>query len=266
MKKHVLGKAMGIALAMIMVCAGCGNEAVNSSNEVVTSSNEAANSSNETTTSSNEAANSSNEVATSSNEAANSSNETTNSSNEAESQVDVQTQSTQSKDDTMMFSAEEAIAIAEEGMKAIKEKNAERMVQYTDIEVVYYMQNKNLQGKELVDEVASIMSDSSSNLGIVENYQNWENVEFYDAQLLSADEIKELNAFTMDGDMAMLKDAEGIDYNIENAYKLKVNYDGMEEGMVSYMLIISVNGEWKLDIYIAPMKDMMEAIIQMSDF
>lgn len=193
----------------------------------------------------------------------------------AESAMEEKEESTvensESPDSSTVFSADEAIAIAEEGFKAMREKDAERMVKYINMEVFYYIANgEYIDGEKLVAELAAVMSESESDegyndLGIVGNYSTLENVEFYDAQLFSTDELGELNEFISNDDTILWGEAESLEYNIESAYKLKLNYDGIEEesieeGNEPYVLVVCANGEWKLDICISVMKDVYDVL------
>ncbi len=168
---------------------------------------------------------------------------------------------------TAELSADEVIAIATDGFQAIKEMNPEEMIKRTNIELLYYMANTEKADDEEILEVITAMAnnktDDYNSMGIVGSYAEMENVEFYDVQRISEEELVELNDVVSDGDMPMLKEIQDYQYRIENAYKLQMNYDGMVEGKDSYMLIVYANNQWELDVCIAVMRDAYQMIIEM---
>ncbi len=161
----------------------------------------------------------------------------------------------------------EAIAIAETGFRAIKEMNPEEMIKYTNIELLYYMgHGENADDEKMLEEVTALvneMDEDYNSLGIVGHYAAIENIELYDAKPVSTEEIEELNAMLSDGDLAMLGGIQDYKYNIENAYKISMNYDGIEESQESYVLVVYANGQWELDVCLAAMRDTYRMITQM---
>lgn len=167
-------------------------------------------------------------------------------------------------DEEEELSAEEVIAIAEEGFKAIKDKNPEEMIKYTNVELLYYARRtEKADDEKLVEEITDIVSEADedyNSLGVVGHYAAMENIELYAPQLISTEEIDELNAMVLGSDFAILRDNQAYQYKVEKAYKLQMSYDGMEE---DYVLVVYANGEWELDLCIAFMRDTYSMIMQM---
>lgn len=167
------------------------------------------------------------------------------------------------------FSEDDALAIAEGGFKAMKEKDSANMVKYINMDIFYYSANKKyLDEEELINAIDSVIKESSdtyNSLGIIGIFGALENVEFYDVQPFPAEEINKLNEFVINEEL--LGEADSFNYNIENAYKLKVSYDGVEEegfeeGNEPYVLVVYANGEWKLDICVSIMKELYDSLPQ----
>lgn len=165
------------------------------------------------------------------------------------------------------LSAEEAIAIAEDGFRAIKEMRTEEMIKYTDIELLYYMGHAEKADEEkMLEEITALVNERDedyNSFGIVGHYAAIENIELYDAEPISVEEIDELNAMLSDGDLTMFGKIPDYQYNVENAYRLQMSYDGMEEGQESYVLVVCANDHWELDICLASMRDTYRMIMQM---
>ena len=163
------------------------------------------------------------------------------------------------------LSEEEVIAIAEDGFRAIKEMSPEEMIKYTNIELLYYMGHaEKADDEKMIDEITDLVSEMEegyNSLGIVGHYAAIENIELYDAKPISIEEIDELNAMLLNSDFAMLGGIQDYQYNIENAYKLQMSYDGMEENQESYMLVVCANGQWELDVCLAVMRDTYRMIM-----
>ena len=166
------------------------------------------------------------------------------------------------EDEEEELSAEEVIAIAEEGFKAIKDKNPEEMIKYTNVELLYYARRtEKADDEKLVEEITDIVSEADedyNSLGVVGHYAAMENIELYAPQLISTEEIDELNAMVLGSDFAILRDNQAYQYKVEKAYKLQMSYDGMEE---DYVLVVYANGQWELDVCIAFMKDTYRMIM-----
>lgn len=164
-------------------------------------------------------------------------------------------------------SDEEVIVIAEDGFQAIKELNPKEMIKRTDIELLYYMgQTEKADDETILEAITTLVNEKTedyNSLGAVGNYVAMENVEFNDVQPISEEELVELNDVVSDGDMAMLKEIQNYQYRIEEAYKVQMSYDGMDEGQESYMLVVCANGQWKLDVCIATMWDMYRMMMEM---
>lgn len=170
------------------------------------------------------------------------------------------------------FSEEDALAIAEGGFQAMKEKNSANMVKYINMDIFYYVANKEyLDEEELINAIDSVIkesSDSYNSLGIIGIFGAYENVEFYDIQPFPDEELNNLNEFVINE--KLLGEADSFDYNIENAYKLKISYDGIEEesfeeGDEPYVLVVYANGEWKLDVFVSIMKELYDSLSQMQN-
>ena len=168
-------------------------------------------------------------------------------------------------DEEEELSAEEVIAIAEEGFKAIKDKNPEEMIKYTNVELLYYARRtEKADDEKLVEEITDIVSEADedyNSLGVVGHYATMENIELYDPKLISTEEIEELNAMVFGSDFSILREIQDYQYKAEKAYKLQMSYDGMEEEQKDYVLVVYANGQWELDVCIAFMKDTYRMIM-----
>lgn len=166
------------------------------------------------------------------------------------------------------LSEEDAIAIANDGFRVIKEMNAEQMIQYTNIELLYYMgRGQEVDSETMFAEITALVNEwdeDYNNLGIVGHYAVIENIKLYNAELISTEELNELNAMLSNDDLAIFKGIPDDQYNIENAYKLQMSYDGIEKGQESYVLLVYVNNQWELDICLAIMRDTYYMTMQMN--
>lgn len=169
--------------------------------------------------------------------------------------------------DSAELSAEEAVEIAEDGFKAIKDMNPEEMIKYTNIELLYYMgHSEKIDDAKMLEEITAVVDKTDegyNSLGIVGHYAALENVELYDAEPVAIEEIDELNAMLLESDSPMFEGIRMYQYNVEKAYKLQMNYDVMGERQESYMLVVYANDQWELDVCLAVMKDMYSMIMQM---
>ncbi len=167
---------------------------------------------------------------------------------------------------TAELSDEEVIAIAEDGFRAIKELNPEEMIKRTNMELLYYMGNpEKADDEELLEVITTMVNNKTedyNSLGIVGTYYAMENVEFYDVERISEEELIELNNAVSGGEMPMFKENQDYQYIIEDAYELQMNYDVMEEGKNSYMLIVYANGQWKLDVIVAVWRDVYQMVLE----
>ena len=157
------------------------------------------------------------------------------------------------------ISREEAKNIAEKGFQSIRDLDAEAMIQYTNVDMFYYTARGEMpQRQELIAALNEIMSETDfeggyNNMGVIGWFALLKNVEFYEIQPFAENKLEELNAYIA-RDEGMFWDADiDIDYVIEKAYQVKVSYDGIEEEDISngnepYVLVVCVNGEWKLDV------------------
>lgn len=186
---------------------------------------------------------------------------------ESPNEIGSEVESKEFQSSSVDLSAEEAIAIAEDGFRAIKEMNPEKMIKYTDIELLYYMGHaEKADDEKMLEEITALvneMDEDYNSLGIAGHYAVIENIELYDAELISAEEIDELNAMLSDGDLAILGAIPDYQYNIETAYTLQMRYDGLEEGQESYVLVVCANDQWELDVCLAGMRDTYRMIMQM---
>ena len=132
------------------------------------------------------------------------------------------------------------------------------------MELLYYARRtEKADDEKLVEEITDIVSEADedyNSLGVVGHYAAMENIELYAPQLISTEEIDELNAMVLGSDFAILRDNQAYQYKVEKAYKLQMSYDGMEE---DYVLVVYANGEWELDLCIAFMRDTYSMIMQM---
>lgn len=165
------------------------------------------------------------------------------------------------------FSEEDALAIAEGGFHAMKAKDSVRIVEYTNVDILYYMANQEYVGGEeliaFIDTLTEESTDTYNSLGIIGILAAFENVEFYEVEPFPAEEIDKLNAFVLNKEL--FGEADSFNYTIENAYKLKISYDGVEEedfeeGNEPYVLVVYANDEWKLDICISMMKELYDSL------
>lgn len=175
-----------------------------------------------------------------------------------------------SADDNNIFSEEDALTIAENGFKAMKEKDSAGMVEYINMDIFYYAANqKHISKEELINTIDSLIAESSdtyNSMGIIGIVAALKNVKFYDVQPFPAEEINKLNEFIINE--GLLGEAGTFDYTIEKAYKLKVSYDGVEEenfeeGNEPYVLVVYANNEWKLDMCVSIMKELYDSFNQL---
>lgn len=180
--------------------------------------------------------------------------------------VEIEFEEKENPSETVELSVEEAIAIAEEGFQAIKALNPEEMIKYTNMELLYYTGNPEQADDEALLEVVTTMvnnkTEDYNSLGIVGTYYAMENVEFYDVERVSEEELIELNNAVFGGEMPMFKENQDYQYIIEDAYELQMSYDGMEEGKDSYMLIVYANDQWKLDVIVAVWRDVYQMVLE----
>lgn len=167
------------------------------------------------------------------------------------------------------FSTDDVIAIAENGFKAMQEKDAASMVEYANMDIFYYAANQKHLGKEelieAIDSIAKESTDTYNSMGIIGYFAALKNVKFYNVEQLSEYTLMELNHFIRNEDI--LGDDGSYNYRIEGAYRLNISYDGIEQetfkpGNEPYVLVIYANDEWKLDIFISVMKELYDSLPQ----
>lgn len=144
-----------------------------------------------------------------------------------------------------------SIIIAESAFKAMKERNTEDTLKYTNYKEMYCWTNGlALDDEDVYDKIDRLMSEPNSNLGVLDEYGRMENVKFYNPQLLSEDEIQGYNDFICSEKFPNSEAVISSGYKIEGAYRLSIeNYEYP-------VIVVCVNGEWKLDIYIDIMYDL----------
>ena len=142
------------------------------------------------------------------------------------------------------------IAIATNAFKAMKERNTEDTLKYTNLKEMYcWSNNLVLDDAELYKKIDALMSDPDTILGIVDMYGRMENVKCYNPQLLSEDKIKEYNDYIKSDRFNGYEMVKNSGYNIESAYSVQI------EGEKYPVIIMYANGEWKLDLIIDIMYD-----------
>lgn len=147
------------------------------------------------------------------------------------------------------------ITIAENGFKAMKERNTADTLKYTNLKEMYcWANNLVLDDEELYNKIDILMSTQSTSLGIVDQYGAIEKVKICDSQLLSENEIQSYNEFINSDKFPGAELVKNSGYKIEGAYRLSI------EDYEYPVLVICADGEWKLDIYIDIMYDMYKMI------
>ncbi len=166
------------------------------------------------------------------------------------------------------------LEIAEDGFKAMQELDAAQMMEYTNIDMFYYFANgEYAEGQQLKDKLEVILSDTDlangyNNLGVIGSYASMQNVEFYDPQPLTEQEVQELVDFINSEEASVLGKTGEFEYIFEKAYKIKISYDGVveenvESGNEPYVLVIYDKDEWKLDVLVYVMKESYDAMMSM---
>ena len=90
-----------------------------------------------------------------------------------------------------------------------------------------------------------------------------ENIELYDAELISEEELDEINTLMTDDPMSMFEGLERYPYNVEKAYKVQMRYDFVKENKGNYMYVVYTNGQWELDVYISVVRDLYQVLMEM---
>ena len=165
------------------------------------------------------------------------------------------------------ISSEDAIVIAEEGFRVIKQLNPEGMIKSTNIELLYYSgggeEAKEEDMLDFITELVNKMDENYNSMGIVGQYSRMENVELYDAELVSEEELDEINTLMIEDPMSMFEGLEYYPYSVEKAYKVQMRYDFVEENKETYMYVVYANGQWELDVYISAVRDVYQALKEM---
>lgn len=185
---------------------------------------------------------------------------------EKDTEVDFEEESISVFEETEL-SSEDIIAIAEEGFRVIKELDPEGMIEWTNIELLYYTgggeKAKEEEMLDFITELVNKMDEHYNSMGIVGQYSRMENIELYDAELISEEELDEINTLMADDPMSMFEGLERYPYNIEKAYKVQMRYDFVKENKETYMYVVYANGQWELDVYISAVKDLYQMIMEM---
>lgn len=165
------------------------------------------------------------------------------------------------------ISSEDVIAIAEEGLSAIKELNPEEMIKCTNIELLYYTgRGEEANEENMLDDITELVNEMDENynsLGAVGQYFFMDNIALYNAEPVLEEEIAELNTLMLEDPMSMFEGLENYPYNVEKAYKVQMRYHRLEENKESYVLVVYANGQWELDVYLAIVRDVYQMLMEM---
>lgn len=143
------------------------------------------------------------------------------------------------------------ITIAENGFKAIRERNTADTLKYTNLKEMYSWANDfDWEDEELYNKIDKLKSNPNTIWEVIDKYGRMENVKFYNLQFLNEDEIQSLNKFINSDKFPGSESVINNGYRIESAYRLQV------EDYKYPIMVIYAKGEWKLDIYIDIMYDM----------
>ena len=141
------------------------------------------------------------------------------------------------------------------------------MIEWTNIELLYYTgggeKAKEEEMLDFITELVNKMEENYNSMGIVSQYSRMENIELYDAELISEEELDEINTLMTDDPMSMCEGLERYPYSVEKAYKVQMRYDFVKENKESYMYVVYANGQWELDVYISVVKDLYQMIMEM---
>ena len=178
----------------------------------------------------------------------------------------LETESSETESREIQLSSDDVMTIAEAGFRAIKELSPEDMITCTNIELLYYMgRGEATDAETMCAEITALvneMDEGYNSLGIAGHYVVIDNIELYDVQPSTVEEIEELNAMLSD-DQVLFGGIPDDLYKIEDAYKLQMSYDSMGERRDSYVLVVCVNGHWELDICLAVLRDTYYMLMQM---
>lgn len=179
----------------------------------------------------------------------------------------LETEDSMSDFEKVELSAEDVIAIAEEGLSAIKELNPEEMIKCTNIELLYYTgRGEEANEENMLDDITELVNEMDENynsLGAVGQYFFMDNIALYNAEPVLEEEIAELNTLMLEDPMSMFEGLENYPYNVEKAYKVQMRYDRLEENKESYVLVVYANGQWELDVYLAIVRDVYQMLMEM---
>ncbi len=162
------------------------------------------------------------------------------------------------------YSEEEQIVIdiARKGYTAMVEKDYEAALKYINFSEGYYLTNGEwVSDERVIQQIKEATGEDDNNMFVW--FAAMEDMEFLGAQQLTPDELQEYNDYIP----TMAKTGKD-DYLFDDAYKVFVDYPAMSESekeligtkKAVHLLVVKADEEWKLDLFVASLKEIDDYI------